>query len=73
MKPEHRRALIDLAARRGEKGFSSVIAEAIEEYLNSEPTREERRKALLSLAGSLPEKDADDLRSSTAALRGTWR
>ncbi len=61
MKPEHRSALLALAARRGEKGFSSVLAEAIEEYLNEEKTRVQRRKELLSLGGLL---SADEARLS---------
>ncbi len=60
MKPQHRSALLALAARRGEKGFSSVLAEAIEEYLNEERTRVQRRKEALSLAGSL---SADEAKS----------
>jgi len=33
IKPGHRARLLEVAARRGEKGFSSVIAEALESYL----------------------------------------
>jgi len=73
MKPQHRSALLALAARRGEKGFSSVLAEAIEEYLNEERTRLQRRKQLLSLAGSLSAEEAQILRSVTASLREDWR
>ena len=36
MKPEHRSALLALAARRGEKGFSNLLAEAIDEFLQGE-------------------------------------
>jgi len=73
MRAEHRSALLALAARRGEKGFSSVLAEAIEEYLHSESAREQRRKELLSLEGILSSQDADDLRSVTTTLRESWR
>jgi hypothetical protein len=73
MKPQHRSALLALAARRGEKGFSSVLAEAIEEYLNEERTRLQRRKQLLSLAGSLSAEEAQNLRSMSASLREDWR
>jgi hypothetical protein len=73
MKPHHRSALLALAARRGEKGFSSVLAEAIEEYLNEERTRVQRRKELLSLAGSLSAEDAKSLRNATVSLRENWR
>lgn len=73
MKPEHRSALLALAARRGEKGFSSVLAEAIEEYLDEEKTRVQRRKELLSLAGSLSADEAKALRNTTTSLRENWR
>jgi metal-responsive CopG/Arc/MetJ family transcriptional regulator len=73
IKPEHRDALMALAARRGEKGFSSVLAEAIEEYLDEEKTRVRRRKESLSLAGSLSTKEARSLRGATIFLRENWR
>ena len=72
IKPEHRDALLALAARRGQKGFSLVLAEAIEEYLDEERTRVKRRKELLSLAGSLSAKEAQSLRRTAAYLRGYW-
>jgi hypothetical protein len=73
MKPQHRSALLALAARRGEKGFSSVLAEALEEYLNEERTRVQRRKEVLSLAGSLSADEAKSLRSMATSLRENWR
>lgn len=73
LKPEHRSALMALASRRGEKGFSSVLGEAIEVFLQGEVEREKRRKTLLSLAGSLSKKDADELRRTTRELRESWR
>jgi hypothetical protein len=73
MKPQHHSALLALAARRGEKGFSSVLAEAIEEYLNEERTRVQRRKEVLSLAGALSSDEAKTLRSTTKSLRESWR
>jgi hypothetical protein len=73
MKPEHRSALLALAARRGEKGFSSVLAEAIEEYLDEEKTRVQRRKELLSLAGSLSANEAKALRNTATSIRENWR
>lgn len=73
MKPQHRSALLALAARRGEKGFSSVLAEAIEGYLDEERARVQRRKEVLSLAGSLSSDEAKTLRSTTKSLRENWR
>lgn len=73
MKPEHRSALLALAARRGEKGFSSVLEEAIGQYLEGEQERDRRRQELLSLAASLSPKEAAELRQTTRALRESWR
>jgi hypothetical protein len=73
MKPEHRSALLALASRRGQKGFSAVLAEAIENYLRGEADREKRRRTLLALAGSLSAKEADALRRVVRELRENWR
>ena len=73
MKPEHRSALLALAARRGKKGLSGVLAEAIEEYLDGERKRMQRRRKFLSLEGSLSSEEADALRSEVKALREYWR
>lgn len=73
MKPEHRSALIALAARRGEKGFSAVLGEAIESYLRGEADREKRRQTLRALAGSISGNEAAELRRSVQELRENWR
>jgi hypothetical protein len=73
LKPEHRAKLLELAARRGEKGFSSVIAEAIESHLARATENDEARRKALRLRGALSRKDADDLRHTAEALRESWR
>ncbi len=73
MKPEHRSALLALASRRGKKGFSAVLGEAIESFLQGEGEREKRRRTLLSLGGSLSKKDGDHLRRTVRKLRKSWR
>jgi hypothetical protein len=73
MKPEHRSALLSLASRRGQKGFSAVLGEAIESFLRGEVEREKRRKALLSLGGSLSKKESDGLRNTVREIRESWR
>jgi hypothetical protein len=73
LKPEHRGALLALAARRGQKGFSAVLEEAVEIYLSGEAERERRRRELLSLAGALSKPEAEKLRRRTRELRENWR
>ncbi len=73
MKPEHRSALIALAARRGQKGFSGVLEEAIETYLHREAAREKELEIFRSLAGCLSEEDTEGLRRTVRELRESWR
>lgn len=73
IKDEYRAKLLELAARRGEKGFSGVIEEAIREYLNHEARQKEIRSKALRLRGVLPANEAARLREETAALRRSWR
>lgn len=70
---EHRAALLELAARRGEKGFSTLIAEALDVYLKRVSDGEGRRKATLALRGALRREDAEALRAATRAIRERWR
>ena len=73
IKPEHRSALLALASRRGLKGFSAVLEEAIEDYLRGEADRAERRRTLLELAGSISPEEADELRRNIREIREHWR
>jgi hypothetical protein len=73
MKPEHRSALLALAARRGEKGFSGLLAEAIDEFLKGEAERRRRREDVLALANSLSSEEAETLRHAVGELRNSWR
>lgn len=73
MKPEHRARLLETAARRGEKGFSSVLAEAIDSYLASQKEASRRRKRALALRGVLTRGRAEQLRDRVAKIRESWR
>ena len=73
LKDEHRARLLEIAARRGEKGFSALINEAVEKYLEAADAGEARRKAALALRGRLGARETSGLRAATAALRESWR
>jgi predicted transcriptional regulator len=73
IKPEHRAKLLELAARRGEKGFSSVIAEALDRYLASAEQQQELRKRALKMRGVLSKVEGERLRQRVKALRKLWR
>ena len=73
MKPAHRARLLEIAARRGEKGFSSVVEEAIEAFLQDQARQEEVRERALRTAGSLRSHEASELRRRVAQVRSRWR
>jgi len=70
---EHRARLVELAARRREKGFSRIVSEAIEQYLRALDRAEADRRKVLKLRGSLSARQAECLETETTRIRGTWR
>jgi hypothetical protein len=72
IKDEQRAKLLELAGRRGEKGFSTLIQEAIDLYLAGQQRVEaiERAKAL---QGFLRPEEADELEAATRRIREDWR
>ncbi len=64
-------ALSAVAQRRGIRGFSILVQEALDAYLADLETGEV--DALLALEGSLSESDADEMRSRIDDVRSTWR
>jgi hypothetical protein len=72
--PDGQRArLLELAARRGEKGFSRLVQEAVDRLLAEDDSRGVRTKAALALEGSMGAKEADALLASVVRIRSTWR
>lgn len=68
-----RAELLKLAAQRGEKGFSSIIREALDLYLRDHRARRQAVENALALQGSFSSRDADALEASVKQLRGRWR
>jgi len=70
---EHRARLLELAARRGEKGFSLLVSEALERYLEDAAAQEDRVREALSTLGSLDEDAASHMEAVAKDLRSRWR
>jgi hypothetical protein len=70
---DHRARLLALAAERGEKGFSSLVAEAVDRYLRQASERGEARARARRLRGALSKRDSQALRASVADWRSRWR
>ena len=61
---DQRAKLLELAAQRGEKGFSRIVEEALDEYLGAATGREEKVRRALRAIGSLDEEAAERLEES---------
>jgi len=76
------RKLRELAARRGERGYSRLIDEALEGYLAehgsgadhwSDAAKEARIARLLALEGSIGEEEAEAWKARIRESRRQWR
>lgn len=70
---EQRARLLELAAQRGEKGFSSIVQEALEHYFASRADRRELVEEARRAIGSLGDDEAEELREDVRKLRERWR
>jgi len=70
---EQRSQLLRLAAQRGEKGFSSLIREALDLYMKQHRARREAVASALRVKGSFSDEEADALQESIGKLREVWR
>lgn len=71
--PEQRAQLLALAARRGEKGFSKLVQEALDAYLEAQLEDEQKRQRAVRLRGTFTDRDAESVREATRELRNSWR
>ncbi len=70
---EQRSQLLKLAAQRGEKGFSSLIREALDLYMRHHRGRRAAIAKALQVKGSFSDDEADALEASVRRLREKWR
>ncbi len=73
MTDEQRGRLLEIAASRGEKGFSRLVQEAIDAYLEGQSARGEAVKRALGVHGALTGDAADQLEARARDVRGKWR
>lgn len=68
---EQHLALTALAQRRGHRGLSSLVQEALDSYLQTVSAAE--ADFLLGLEGILGQQEADELRRRVDEVGETWR
>ncbi len=67
------RELKRLAAQRRMKGFSTLVKEAVDQYLDSGQFQKQKIAAALSLMGSFKGKDGDAFEAAVSEAREVWR
>lgn len=70
---DQRADLLRLAAQRGEKGFSSIVREALDLYMRQHRAKRAAVEQALKLEGSFSDDEADALEASVKQLRAKWR
>lgn len=68
---QQHRALSGLAQRRNLRGFSQLVQEAVDAYLQS--LEADELDLLLALEGSLTEQEEREMRARIDELRALWR
>lgn len=65
--------LLKLAAQRGEKGFSAIVRDAIDHYIEERLGRRDVVNQALKVLGTLDDDAGDALEESVRQLRSSWR
>lgn len=73
LRDDQRAKLLEIAAQEGRKGFSHLIQEAVDRFLDQEAEHREEVAEALALVGSLGTREADALRERVRSLRERWR
>jgi predicted transcriptional regulator len=73
LRDDQRARLLEIAAQEGRKGFSHLIEEAVDRFLDEEADRREEVAQALALVGSFGSEEAEALRTRTRELRARWR
>ena len=70
---EQRAKLLEAAAKRGEKGYSPIVQEALTQYFETDKQGREAVRNALRAIGTLPAEEADRLKKDLRNLRQSWR
>jgi HPt (histidine-containing phosphotransfer) domain-containing protein len=70
---DQRAELLRLAAQRGMKGFSLLVQEAIDLFLETQSSRVSLINAAVAMKGSLQNKAADEFEARIKSIKENWR
>ena len=70
---DHRSSLHSLAARRGIRGYSKLIQEAVDLYIKEMTAKEGNAKLLLKMRGTWNKDDANAFSKKLREIRRNWK
>lgn len=70
---DHRSSLHSLAARRGLRGYSKLIQEAVDLYIREMKAKEGNAKVLLKMRGTWNKDDAHAFSKKLREIRINWK
>jgi hypothetical protein len=70
---DHRSSLHSLAARRGIRGYSKLIQEAVDLYIQEKTAKERNVKPLLQMRGTWNSEDARKFQRNLRKIRRNWK
>ena len=70
---DHRSSLHAIAARRGLRGYSKLIHEAVELYIQKMAAKESNVKHLLKMRGTWNKQDAEKVKNILREIRRNWK
>jgi predicted transcriptional regulator len=70
---EYRATLHSIAAKRGWKGYSRIIQEAVDLYVRNQAQADADRRVLLTRQGAWRPVDASEVRATIAEVRKGWK
>ena len=70
---EHRSSLHSIAARRGLRGYSKLIQEAVDLYIQRMTAKEDTSEHLLAMRGTWNSQEAREFRRKLKEIRKNWK
>ena len=69
----HRMILLSLSAERGLRGYSSIIQEALDYYIEHQIRTKDAKRDILKMKGSWKTEETKKVKSKLTELRENWK
>ena len=69
----HRIILLSLSAQRGLRGYSGIIQEALDYYIEHQIRAKDAKSDILKMKGSWKTEETKKIRSNLTELRENWK